>query len=249
MPATVMLYLVLLSIGFLSTFTARAEESITVVSDLWPPFITADKNKPGIDVEAMKQAFKTIDVRVKFSILPWKRAHRMVEKGQADALLDAFNTPDRADTFWFPEEPMNKTETALFCFMCDTSRPINVSMFDQKRLVINRGYKYSRFGNDPKINRVAVNSFEQGFKMLDGLRADYYLVNRFVGLHTLTELGLQRIKVFEEGIEDPSPVYLAFHKSDDLSDMVKRFSQALAQFKTTDEYQKILVRYGIIPPR
>lgn len=220
-------------------------DRLEVVSDIWPPFVTGDRQKPGIDVETMQRVFERMGLNVSFNIVPWKRALLMVEQGKADALLDAFRTPDRLKFFLFPEEPMHRTETALFCLRCNTDKPVDHALFYGRILVINRGYRYSRFGNDTNIRRIAVNDFEQGFKMLAGSRADFYLVNRYVGLYTLSQLNIDNVKVFAEPIEDPSPAYLAFHKSDELYAIHRRFSRELKRFKQTDDYLRILRRYGV----
>jgi len=233
---------------FLLSFQLTAEEPdvLSVVSDIWPPFVTDNANMPGVDVEVMKTVFSQLNIDVNFTVFPWKRSVSMVELGQADALLDVFKTQERLSLFWFAEEPISTTETALFCVYCDHAIVVDENQLKGKTLIINRGYQYSRFGNDPNIEKFEVNSFEQGFKMLTTARADYYLVNRTVGQYTLNQLQLPNVTALDMKIDDPSDVYLAFHKAAELEPISLKFSEQLKLFKKTSEYRAILAKYGIL---
>ncbi|MDX1475921.1 MAG: transporter substrate-binding domain-containing protein, partial [Reinekea sp.] len=118
---------------------------------------------------------------------------------------------------------------------------------DVGTLIINRGYQYARFGNNPNIRKFEVNNFEQGFKMLISGRADYYLVNRTVGQFTLNQMKLQYVHPLNMKIDDPSDVYLAFYRSEALKPISDAFARQLRQFKGTEAYQRILAKYGIQP--
>ena len=241
------LCLTVLIIGTVAMASADPTRTITVVSDIWPPFVMNDTDTPGVDVEVMTAVLNRLEYQVDFKIFPWKRALLLTETGEVDALLDAFVTDERQSLYWFPDEPISSTETALFCRDCEPTLLVNEETFANRSLVINRGYQYSRFGNDPAILKFEVNDFEQGFKMLASGRADYYLVNRTVGQYTLKQMDLDYILPLNMRIDDPSDVYLAFHRSDDLKPLSEAFTAELRHFKTTLAYQAILAKYGIQP--
>ncbi|MDX1342031.1 MAG: transporter substrate-binding domain-containing protein [Reinekea sp.] len=220
---------------------------MTVVSDIWPPFVMESPDMPGVDVEVMNAVLDQLGYDVDFRIYPWKRAQLIAESGEADALLDVFITEPRKALYWFPDEPISSTETALFCQNCDPDQQVTEADFERRPLIINRGYQYARFGNNPNIRKFEVNNFEQGFKMLISGRADYYLVNRTVGQFTLNQMKLQYVHPLNMKIDDPSDVYLAFYRSEALKPISDAFARQLRQFKGTEAYQRILAKYGIQP--
>lgn len=237
-----------LSIIFFASASASAPYELTIVSDVWPPFVMDDNEYPGVDVEVMLAVFSRMNVNVRFELYPWQRAVTMATSGEADGVLDIFITPDRLSRLIFPETPISKTSTALFCMQCDPRKTVTEEEMRTRSLIVNRGYKYSILGNDPEIAKTAVDNFEQGFTMLRMGRADYYLVNRQVGLYALKQMGIDDIFALDQRIEDPSEVYLAFARRPELVDIASRFGRELKVFLQSDEYGSILMKYGLKQP-
>ncbi|WP_020409047.1 substrate-binding periplasmic protein [Hahella ganghwensis] len=225
---------------------AESPQRLLIVSDIWPPYVTGEKGKPGFDVETATQVLESLGYEVTFKLVPWKRAMKMVEKGLADVLLDASPNEERDRTFYIPVEPMSHSVSTLFCVSCDIAAPITNELLKGKRLIVNRGYNYvGTLEEDPNIEQLPVDSFEQGFAALSAGRADYYIVNRYVGLHALSNMGIVGIKPMDDYVAEPSPVYLLFSRQPRLMSLPTIFSKSLAAFKKTPEYHKILVRYGL----
>lgn len=220
-------------------------QTIKVVSDVWPPLVMDDPDHPGIDVEVMTAVFNDIGVNVELTIYPWKRAISSTKSGEMDAILDIFDTPERREWLWFHQTPISVNQSALFCKGCDASDVITEEEMGSKSLIVNLGYKYTKYVDNPSVTKFEVSSFEQGFHMLDLDRADYYLVNRTVGLYTVSQMGMSDIRPLDMGIEDPSPSFLGFAKKDALKPLVDKFDQALVRFKGSTEYRNILIKYGV----
>lgn len=236
---------VILSTIFSSFLFASDALPVRIVSDVWPPFVIDDPNNPGVDVEVMEAVFAEMDVPIQFEIFPWQRAVSMVQSGKAEAILDIFLTEERLSTLRFPQTPISSTSTALFCFLCDPDQQVTEQDLTDKSLIVNRGYQYSSFGNNPEIARTAVDTFEQGFTMLRNERADYYLVNRQVGLYTVAQMNVNGMVALKQRIEDPSEVYLAFAKRPELLEIAEQFDVVLNEFLQSEKYQSILLKYGL----
>ncbi|OZG72253.1 hypothetical protein BTA51_16050 [Hahella sp. CCB-MM4] len=234
-------------LGLATLAGAESPQRLLIVSDTWPPYVTGNPVRPGFDVEAATQVLQSMGYDVTFKLVPWKRAMKMVEKGLADGLLDASPNEERSRTFYIPQEPMSYSVSTLFCQSCDTSRPITNELLKGKRLIVNRGYNYvGTLEEDPDIEQLPVDSFEQGFAALNAGRADYYIVNRYVGLHALKQLGIDGVKVMQGHVAEPSPVYLLFSRQPRLMSLPTSFSKALSDFKKSSEYQEILRKYGLV---
>lgn len=237
-----LLSLVVLLVTISSSVMAQ---TIKVVSDIWPPLVMDDPDRPGIDVEVMTAVFKNIGVDVDLKIYPWKRAISATKSGEMDAILDIFDTPERREWLWFHKTPISVNQSALFCKSCDPSDVVSEEEMGTKSLIVNLGYKYTKYVDNPTVAKFEVNNFEQGFHMLDLDRADYYLVNRTVGLYTVSQMGMKDIRPLDMGIDDPSPSFLGFAKKEELKPLVEKFGQELTRFKASDDYQRILQKYGL----
>lgn len=241
-----MLFRFALIFALLSLSSALAKDPpavLRIVSEPWPPFITDDPDMPGIDVEVIEAVFQRLEQPIRFRRLPWLRAVQMTESGEADALLNVFKTAERMEKFWYPETPMGAQHTAIFCKDCNVKQLLTPTFLNDKVIIVNRGYLYSGFANDTSIPRIVVDNFEQGFRLLERGRGDYYLVNSWVGQYTLSKLNYLDIYPINQRLPDPSPPYLAFSKATVNPALVADFNRELKVFLDSNEYLTILHRY------
>jgi polar amino acid transport system substrate-binding protein len=105
------------------------------------------------------------------------------------------------------------------------------------------GYAYDDWFWNAKFKKVAVPDDVTGFKLLQSGRIQLFVCNLLVGKQLAKDLGIevQHSPVFGEKMS----YYLAFSKNYQGSYLSEVFSRRLKEFKLTDEYLKILKRYGI----
>ncbi len=225
-----------------------ARPLLHIVSDDWPPYVIVDGRQQGIDVEVSRIVLEKLGYHVRIEFLPWKRAVQMVKTGEADALLDVGYNEERELYFDYPQEPINYSETTLFCKRCKLSLPAELKTISGKQVVVNRGYVYEgEFDESPLVTLVTVDDFEQGMKLISLGRADFYAVNRLVGAYTAHNLGLKDVYPISDNLSEANPIYLAFSKKREHTELAKGFSQALKAFKQSADYRVILHRYGVKP--
>jgi polar amino acid transport system substrate-binding protein len=87
-----------MSIAMLLVAAASATETAKSVQ-----FVTDPEKEGGFLVEVTKAAFQRMGYSVGVQFMPWVRALRSVESGNAEALLGAYYTPERAEKMQYTE--------------------------------------------------------------------------------------------------------------------------------------------------
>lgn len=238
----------LLIVLLLATSAAAVElKPLVVASEAWPPYVTARPDLPGFDVEVSRHVLEQLGYEMQLTLMPWRRALVHARNRQVDAVLDAFDDPERRTWLHYPDEPLSTSTSSLFCYRCAYAAAPTLEQLTDALVAVNRGYQYSdAFDRHPGIDRVEVGSFEQGLMLLERGRVDYYAINNRVGLFTLQQMGRRDgFRPLSPPIAPVEPVYLVFARKPGFAKLARRFSEQLAAFKQTDDYQRILARYGV----
>mgnify|MGYP002128344838 FL=1 len=226
---------------------APRAEPITVVTEPWPPYVfLQDGQLRGVDYEVSQHILQDLGYQPDWRVMPWKRAQHDVLAGQADAILDITVNAERQNQYHFPPEPLSNSESVLFY---RTSDPFPYSTLDDLRglrIGVSAGYSYGNpaFNQAEHLTREPCPSIESCLLMLQRGRVDMTVINRQVGLYTLSLLGLEGIAYHPQPLSS-GPLYLAFARRPDLADLALRFGEALKTFKQTAGYQQILRAYGL----
>ena len=220
---------------------------LIVASEVWPPYVTSRTDLPGFDVEVSRRVLADLGYDLQLRLMPWRRALVHAKSRRVDAVLDAFDDPERHTWLHYPDDPLSTSTSSLFCHRCDRMTAPSLDELANAVVAVNRGYQYSdAFDSHPGIDRVEVGSFQQGFMLLARGRVDYYAINNRVGLFTLQQMDKPAgFRPLSPPIAPVEPVYLVFAHKPGLEALSRRFSEQLAAFKQTDEYRAILARYGI----
>ena len=226
---------------------APRAEPITVVTEPWPPYVfLQDGQLRGVDYEVSQHILQDLGYQPDWRVMPWKRAQHDVLAGQADAILDITVNAERQNKYHFPTEPLSNSESVLFY---RTSDPFPYSTLDDLRglrIGVSAGYSYGNpaFNQAEHLTREPCPSIESCLLMLQRGRVDMTVINRQVGLYTLSLLGLEGIAYHPQPLSS-GPLYLAFARRPDLADLALRFGEALKTYKQTAGYQQILRAYGL----
>ncbi|MEH6499535.1 MAG: transporter substrate-binding domain-containing protein [Pseudoalteromonas distincta] len=221
---------------------------VHIVSEEWPPFIySQDGELKGADKEITEQVLSQLGYQVTWQLMPWRRVLHDVATGAADAILDIAPHADHQDAYLFTTEPLSSHETVLFH---DLRRPFAFNdLPDLAGLVVgvSPGYLYNNpeFINSDDFFREPAPSFEANLQKLLRGRVDLVAMSRPVGIYTSRVLGVEDQLGFHATPLSTSDFYLAFHRADKWQDTAQRFSEALDQFKNTEEYREILRKYAL----
>jgi polar amino acid transport system substrate-binding protein len=153
--------------------SARADspEEIVIVTPKWEKLTRKDGT--GLYFEMLRSLYEPAGVSLKYEIVPWKRAKKMLLGGLADALPAAYLTPD--DPAWiYPAHPMD-TDVVKAVFLRNGPLEWNgASSVAGKRAVWPRGYNFHNY-LDVAVTWNEIDKPFQGWRIVESGRADVYL--------------------------------------------------------------------------
>jgi len=235
------------AMGLASLSATAHSETLRLVSDTWPPYVyVEDGQTKGVDYEITATIFERLGIDVQWQFLPWKRCLQMIELGQADGILDIFQTPDREHLLLYPAEPLSEVELVLYQ---DNRRPHRVTQLkDLRGLTIgtSAGYRYGdAFMSEAAIHREPAPSHEANFGKLAKGRVDLVITDRRVGEYTLRRLQLQDTLSQVPGTLERTPQYLALRRNAGMDLLTQRFSAELKRFKQEPAYARLMAKYPL----
>lgn len=227
----------------------QAKEPLNIVVDVWPPYVWLDGNElKGVDVDVTKAVFAELKIPVTLELMPWNRCLVMVENKQADAILDASITSERRNFLYFPDEPVSKGVTVFFKRKGHHIPFSGLNDLEGLKVGAIAGYSYcDEIDSAPFFKQVdRVVTLEQNFKKLLLGRIDVLIEVDSVGYFAAKSLNISnQIDVIPNANYCQSGSYLAFSKKPGHEHLAIQFGQALSKFKNTDNYLKILKKYGL----
>jgi polar amino acid transport system substrate-binding protein len=224
-------------------------ETLRIVTDSWAPYAYEENGSAqGIDYDITALIFERLGIQVQWQFLPWKRCLAMLDQGQADGILDIFQTNERDASLFYAREPLSQVQ---WVFYQANSRPHPVhSMADLKGLTvgITAGYDYGdEFDQAQGVTRESGPSQEANFGKLAKARIDLLITDRRVGEYTVKRLGLeQRVSPLPLEIGS-NPQFLAVRRGAGMDLLVQRFAAELRRFKQEPAYEQLLARYADAP--
>lgn len=249
MPAFARLTVALLLCASLSL--AAQGESLRIVTEPWAPYVYEEHGQPrGLDYETAAIVLQRLGVEVDWQFLPWKRCLAMLERGQADGILDIFRTAAREPQMLFPEEPLSSVELVLFYAK---ERPYPFRRLEDLtglRVGVSPGYWYANqaFRESTLFTREVAQTHEANFgKLLRG-RIDLLITDRRAGHFLAAQLGLEQRIAHHPQVISRDHFYLALRRDAALEPLAARFAAELKRFKGEPAYAELEARYAQAQP-
>jgi polar amino acid transport system substrate-binding protein len=243
--------LVTLALALAAAAAAGAEERrITVVYTEWYPYTYEENGRArGFEIETVQGVLARMDIRGDFRRLPWKRCLKMLEEGRADALVSLLKTPGREAYTIFPPESVSVSKTKFFI---RADRDIRYGgSFENLRgrtVGVIAGFSYgTAFDRAASLRKEEAKDAEALIRKVISGRNDLAAENLVV-VRTLAEkMGVEKQIRFLNPPIHTQNLYVGFSRVRNLGKLAGDFSAALRKFKRTEEYRKILKKYGITP--
>lgn len=242
----------LLASLFGATATAGEQPTLTILTELWPPYVMRDDGGKlvGADLDLARTVLEQLGYKIDVRVLPWRRVLQEAKLQKGDAILDVFYAAERNSWLHYPDEPLSISGEVLFY---PVDRPVHLertSDLKGLRIGVQVDYAYSKaFLAEPGVIRVAMtgegNPIKQLHMMMAG-RLDGVVLNERVGRYLLRSQGLQeQVRNGSFQLTDENRNFLGFTHKPGHDQLAIRFSAALQQFKQTPAYKQLLARYHL----
>lgn len=239
-----------------------------VVTSPWKPYMyEEDGEYVGLAVELLDRIMTELDVAYVFELLPWTRALKMVELGEADIALVATYTSERAEFIRFtPEQVRYSTErgdipeSALVVgeyvffvrkLLVDSIHFDSMEQVieDEYRIGVSQDYVYEfLLTNDSRLITKEYADHIEGMRALFAGSVDVFVVEKLVGISTAKDLGLENELTFIELNTDKAlfPEYFLYGKNTDypgMEQLMEDVDRVIVELKRTGEYDEIYNKY------
>ncbi len=257
-----LLIAVLLSITSLANAGAERPFVWADDEDYWPAIYRGPDGKPaGIFNDILTETFKRLDIPLKKSVYPWKRAQRLVEKGDADGMVTVY-TKERAK-YTNATEPVLELGLTLFF---NRSNPkacqiLKVDSFAELKGLtmvdtLGSGWTEENFKANGIKDVIWVPNADSAFNMLAYGRADAYIVFSLNAYNLLLKKKAAN-DVSSKHLQDIVAITPSFSKlhfrllirKDSLySRRIPDINKVLKQMREDGTYQRIRKKYAGIKP-
>lgn len=232
---------------------ARAQDSIVVLVEHWPPWLVAhDEDRQqitdGIAVNLIREAFRRMGMTPVFETVPWVRALTQMEEGDADLIPVIARTEERTRHMVFTD-PLYTDQLLLVTAAGDGSKQrcewTRAGNMNERTVGTVRNYAYGArwraFRKARNFSVVAANDDLTNLKKAAGGRLDYtvqFLSNLRANL-AASEVDPQELSLCDRPIET-IPLYVGISKQSPMAAHVEEFNQVLRAMKRDGTYQRLL---------
>ncbi|MDY0362418.1 MAG: transporter substrate-binding domain-containing protein [Desulforegulaceae bacterium] len=217
---------------------------ITIVTEQYPPYEFIENGKwTGHDVDIVKKACERFGVSAVFKEYPWKRCLKMIEHGDAQAIISAMNTPDRQEYILFPVSNLSYEKNVILGHKANDLIIDSLDDLKGKTIGLQSGYSYGdEFDHYSGLLKDFSFSQELMLKKFHAKRTELIIGNEAVILYLNKKLNFEPVKVLYAVSEDP--LYIGFSKvHPDGKELFEKFSKALAEMKKEGIIDALIKKY------
>jgi polar amino acid transport system substrate-binding protein len=220
---------------------------LKVVFTHWYPYTYKEQTEKGFEIDIFKAVMKIMGIKAQFRQFPFERCLKMVEKGNADVIISLLKTPYRAQYIIFPDEYVSISKNLFFVKAGDKIKYRgSLKSLEKYTIGVVAGFSYgNEFDGADYLRKESVPDTGRLINMVVSGRYDLGIENHVILKTAAKKLGLIRsIRLLYPPVHS-NKLYVGFSKISRFEKLAADFSDALRQFKTTQEYKSILRNYGI----
>lgn len=208
----------------------------------------------GFIPEVLKGVARLSGIEVEFKHIPgWTRLLKAMENNQIDAMFPLFKTPERETYMIFSDNAILAHEINIIVSRKDSDISFSGDLHELDQLIcgVIKDYSYGAlFDKADYLTRVEDNTESNLLKLLlSGNRYDVVVGNKSVLQYVAHTMGETDSLVFHDFPLSNDPLYISFNRKRVSMDTANTFSDGIAQFMKTEEYQELKRDFdaGIIP--
>ncbi|MBF0449537.1 MAG: transporter substrate-binding domain-containing protein [Candidatus Magnetomorum sp.] len=248
-------FLVLMICLFVSQ-VVFAEQTVTLATLEWEPYIGPNMKNNGYVHEIVEGALKRSNITVDIRFLPWARAVNTVQTGKRDGLFPEYYDEGRLADFVFsdsfPGGPVGlyKRKDNKVAYPVDPQKNQTAALegLKQFKFGVVRDYVNTKeFDEAAFLKKEEVNSDETNLKKLFKGRIDFIFIDKYVAKHIIVTKYphfLGDLEFMEPPLE-VKPLYIAFSKkAPEYESKLKAFNSGLKQLEKEGMVAKIMEKHG-----
>ena len=232
-------------LGFLFLSPVFGEEYDIVVGKNKPPYVMINGDK-GFEIELIRTIFTSLGKDVNFLFAPYGRNSKIFQNNIADAIMtmnsDLVASPYFLSDAYVTYENVAITQKSRNIKLITVADLANYSIyaFDQSSKVLGKEYAEAIMHSP---NYTEVQDQRVQVRVLYAGKVDVVIIEKNIFNHLSALSGrLEGFSDFDVHYLFPKNNYsIAFKYSDE----VKTFNTALAKFKMSGQYQKLLSKYNL----
>ena len=203
-------------------------------------FLTEDRQITGILHGMLKRIAEETGLAYELNLLPFARAIRYIETGQADAVIMFPN--EQTEQVAIRVAPISLARNIVLG--AAGTRYTSLEDLHGKVVANVRGANYDdAFTSETKISKYAVNDYEQGLKMLVNNRLDGIAGTEGGILYIAKKLGYSRNQFGEPLILNTRQTYLYFSKHTADEAIIQQLKAIIDRLREQDTFEKIQSSY------
>lgn len=253
MPGISRIVMFSLVLFFLSSMAAAAA-TLTVRSDLWPPYNHEPKSpKPGYMINILWEIYKPAGYVIDYDVMSWTESLDAVREGKFNAVVGA--AKDDAPDFIFPQETFGLSDTAFFVKKGSAWRYTGPQSYSKVKIGVIESYSYNEevdaylesSNNDAVYVATGDNPLLQLIQMLRSGKIDVVVEDSNVMFNALVDNSIALGEVVPAGrCDDISDLYIAFSPANPQSkEMAALFDAGIKELRQQGKLQSILKLYGL----
>jgi len=237
--------------------SALSAKPLLLVSLESPPAEYMQDGQPtGRNVEIVQEALKRMGIESTILLVPWKRALKMVESGDADGIIDVAYNTERAAYLHYPQEPLYVEEWYGYALK-DSNITLDKDLHNagEIRLGTSRGFEYGgliqeaidnkRFQSIEEVHNNELNIeklISKRFHMFIGVKLTISYYAKKTGYRDKIE-AVKMTGTDEHYLLNMSDTYLGFSQKTMTKKMVNTFSKTLVKMKQDGTVERIEKKY------
>lgn len=226
-----------------TNFASDEVINIDVVAPEIKPLIYVDEkgDNAGLIIDSIEQINTQSKLKIHLRILPWARAMKQVLNKQADAILPALYTEERAKQLSFPSSPfINFSPPVLLKRSSDDFIFEGFDALSSKKSIakvraVLLGKSFNEALNKHLIDIVEVSRLEDAIQMLKLKRVDFVIADSFVH-YTLESMGSSDDISILKISNDIEPSFISFSKAFSNSNDINEIMAIINRYNNPDTY-------------
>jgi len=216
-------------------------KTIQIATPVWEGQTNEDGT--GLFFEIVRSIYEPVGIKMEFKFVPWKRAVYMIERCEADALLDSYRE-NITEKMIIPKYPLVKEYNVAVFKKDKIKKWEGVKSLEGLRLLWIRGYDFHKNPNMIYlyVKWEEIDDYETAWKMLDIDRADAYLdafvdVRNFISKNKVDMTPYRMEFIFGEN------GYMAFSKSEKSEKLIAIYDKRIIELFKSGELKNIFKKW------